>query len=65
MGRDIVNFAYDELKEKLDSIKNKKLGEIDTAHVFTTDKPHKGMAGAVIERSVLGYGANSDQNPDI
>ena len=65
MERNIFDFSCLELTRMMEKIVGKTLGEVDRANVFTTDKPHKGMAGAVIERSVLGYGANSDQKPDI
>ena len=63
--RRIVEFKKSDLTTILDGVKGKTLGQVDTAHVFEKDKPHKGMAGAVIERSVLGYDPNSDKNPDI
>ncbi len=46
----------------------KLLGDIDVNNAFdkTIGKPKvTGIAGDVIEQSVLGYPANSDQKPDI
>lgn len=57
-----------ELEKRLNHIVNKTLGEVDEKNVFdkTIDKPKiTGIAGDVIEQSVLGYPANSDQEPDI
>lgn len=58
----------EELEQRLNGIVNKTLGEVDSAHVFdkTIGKPKiTGIAGDVIEQSVLGYPANPDQAPDI
>ncbi len=58
-------FAEHGLLIILDNVKGKTLGEVDIEHVFENDRAHKGLAGAVIERSVLGYPANSEQRHDI
>ncbi len=61
-------FTWSELKTKLDSAVNKTLGEIDVKNVFdrTIDNPKiTGIAGDVIEQSLLGYHSDSDQRPDI
>lgn len=61
-------FTYDKLKKILDETIGKTLGEVDKNHVFdrTKDNPKiTGIAGDVIEQSVLGYSANSDNHPDI
>ncbi len=68
--------AYDEshtfTKEQLERIfnecKNKTLGEVDKNHVFnrTINNPKiTGIAGDVIEQSVLGYPADQRQKPDL
>ena len=61
-------FTTESVELILDSIVNRTLGEIDVMGVFkrTIVNPKiTGIAGDVIEQSVLGYGANSDQSPDI
>ena len=61
-------FKYAELLGILDSVTNKTLGEVDTKHVFNravTNPKITGIAGDVIEQSVLGYSADSDQRPDL
>ncbi|MFT9013736.1 MAG: hypothetical protein ABF413_09085, partial [Liquorilactobacillus mali] len=59
-------------KEKLNRILKKTvdrtLGEIDKNRAFDKTKNHPkvtGIAGDVIEKSVLCYDSNSDQRPDI
>lgn len=55
-----------ELEDKLLMAIDKTLGEVDSAKVFDRSKSgNKGIAGAVIEQSVIGYPANSDQKPDL
>ena len=67
-------YTRHELEELLVPCVNKTLGEIDTSDVFfavdparnTNYKPKvKGIIGDVMEQSVLGYPANSDQAPDL
>jgi len=61
-------FTRKELDEKLSSVTNKTLGEVDVNHVFNKaiDKPKiTGIAGDVIEQSVLGYPADNKQEPDL
>ena len=61
-------FTTEEVMERLEPIVDKTLGEIDIAGVFERTKVNPkitGIAGNVIEQSVLGYRANSDQAPDI
>ena len=62
------SFNSEELKIILDGIKNKTLGEIDSNKIFERAMKNpriKGIAGDVIEESVLGYGHDNDQRPDI
>lgn len=57
-----------DLEHKLEKAINKTLGEVDTTHVFDIAKKNPkvtGIAGDVIEQSVIGYPANSAQEPDL
>lgn len=57
-----------ELEGRLESALNKTLGEVDVRHVFDKTKTHKkitGIAGDVVEQSVIGYDANSSKKPDL
>lgn len=57
-----------EIENKLNDCINKTLGEIDINHAFDKTINHPkvtGIAGDVIEKSVLGYPSNSDQEPDL
>lgn len=63
-----------ELEGLLGPCIGKTLGEVDTANVFFAVDPArnpeykpkvKGIIGDVVEQSVLGYPANSDQAPDL
>ena len=61
-------FHRSELVSILDETIDKTLGEVDKNHVF--DKTIKnpkvtGIAGDVIEQSVLGYPPDRDQRPDL
>lgn len=61
-------FHKEELKEILDYCINKTLGEVDVNNVFDKTKKHPkitGIAGDVIEQSVLGYPADTRQEPDL
>ncbi len=61
-------FRLDEICRILNSVTNKTLGEVDTNHVFNraiTNPKITGIAGDVIEQSVLGYPSDSDQRPDL
>lgn len=61
-------FTRKELHEKLSNVTNKTLGEVDVNHVFNKaiDKPKiTGIAGDVMEQSVLGYPADNRQEPDL
>jgi DNA mismatch repair protein MutH len=61
-------FHKEELIKILENVLNKKLGEVDKNNVFarTTEHPKiTGIAGDVIEQSVLGYPADQDQRPDL
>lgn len=56
------------LERKLTSCLGKTLGECDTARVFDKALANpriKGIAGDVVEQSIVGYPANSDQAPDL
>lgn len=61
-------FEKDELEKILNGIKNKTLGQIDKNRVFdrTISNPKiTGIAGDVIEQSVLEYPADTKQEPDL
>ena len=61
-------FAKDELEDILDSTIGKTLGDVDRNNVFykTVKYPKiTGIAGSVVEESILGYPADSYQKPDL
>ena len=61
-------FHRKELERILDECLNKTLGEVDSSNVFEITKTHPkytGIAGHVIEQSVLGYPADTRQEPDL
>lgn len=65
---DSYKISKKELEKILKNCKGKTLGEVDTKNVFekTKTKPKiTGIAGDVIEQSVIGYPANSNQSPDL
>lgn len=59
------SYTHEEIDSRFERCKGKKLGEIDKTGVFSGKARNKGVAGAVIEQSVLGYPADSRQEPDI
>ncbi|MDR2589972.1 MAG: hypothetical protein LBC71_03170 [Oscillospiraceae bacterium] len=62
------NFARNHLIHILNEVKGKTLGEVDVKNVFDkTISNHKvtGIAGDVIEQSVLGYPADNKKKPDL
>lgn len=61
-------FHKEELIKLLDACLNKTLGEVDSNNVFDKTIKHPkitGIAGDVIEQSVLGYPADIRQEPDL
>lgn len=61
-------FAKSELESILDNVVGKTLGEVDQNNVFYRTLKHSkitGIAGSVVEESVLGYPADSYQKPDL
>ena len=61
-------FHKSELISILNSVVNKTLGEVDKNHVFDKTKINPkitGIAGDVIEQSVLGYPPDQKQRPDL
>ena len=61
-------FTKVQLEEILGKVKNKTLGEVDVKNVFATTISNPkvtGIAGSVIEQSVLGYKADSKKEADI
>lgn len=61
-------FTFNELNMILSEATRKTLGEADVNNVFakTIGKPKiTGIAGDVVEQSILGYPADSDSDPDL
>lgn len=61
-------FGKSELKDILENVVGKTLGEVDRNNVFYRTLKHSkitGIAGSVVEESVLGYPADSYQKPDL
>lgn len=61
-------FEKQRLEETFEEVLGKTLGEVDVNNVFEKTKIHNkitGIAGDVIEQSVIGYKANSKQEPDL
>lgn len=61
-------FAKDELEDILDSTIGKTLGDVDRNNIFYKTVKHPkitGIAGSVVEESILGYPADSYQKPDL
>jgi hypothetical protein len=61
-------FSYNELVTLLDKSLGRTLGDLDKNHVFDKTKNNPkitGIAGDVVEQSVLGYKPDSNQRPDI
>lgn len=58
-------FSREEIVRKFGNCRGKTLGEIDKTGVFAGKPKNKGVAGAVIEQSVLGYPPDVRQEPDI
>lgn len=61
-------FKRDELEHIFKNVVNKTLGEVDTSNVFARTVAHPkitGIAGDVVEQSILGYPANSNKKPDL
>ena len=60
------SFTFSEIEHKFDACVGRTLGEIDSSDVFGRYAgKNKGIAGSVVEQSVLGYPADSAQEPDI
>lgn len=64
---DSHRYTREDLDTRFTAIIGKTVGEADTAGVLSAEKAgkNKGRIGAVIEQSVLGYPADSDQRPDL
>ena len=61
-------FYKEDLIRILENVLNKTLGEVDSKNVFARTIEHPkitGIAGDVIEQSVLGYPADREQRPDL
>ena len=59
-------FTDAEIRRRFDACVGHTLGEIDSTNVFERYAgKNKGIAGDVVEQSVLGYPADSRQEPDL
>lgn len=58
-------FSHEDVRKRFDACRGKTLGEIDKTGVFSGKPKNKGVAGAVVEQSILGYPPDSRQEPDI
>ncbi|MCM3723973.1 MutH/Sau3AI family endonuclease [Solibacillus isronensis] len=61
-------FKRNELETIFKNVLNKTLGDVDIKNVFNRTITHPkitGIAGDVVEQSILGYQADSDKNPDL
>lgn len=61
-------FKRIELETILKNVLNRPLGDVDVKNVFNRTITHPkitGIAGDVVEQSILGYPADSDKNPDL
>jgi len=61
-------FTRNELDNIFTKVVNKTLGQVDVNDVFARTITHPkitGIAGDVVEQSILGYPADSDKNPDL
>lgn len=64
-GHGIHSYTTEEIVERFDACLGKTLGEIDQTGIFAGKPKNKGVAGDVVEQSVLGYPADCRQDPDI
>lgn len=62
---DVRSFSSADVGRRLDACVGRTLGEVDRTGVFSGRGRNKGVAGAVVEQSVLGYPADSRQEPDV
>ena len=65
---EIHEFRRKDLIRRLEAYLNKTLGEADVNHVFDKTKTNPkvtGIAGDVVEQSILGYPADNRQEPDL
>ncbi len=61
-------FRREDLIRRLEADLNKTLGDADVNHVFDKTKSNPkitGIAGDVVEQSILGYPADNRQEPDL
>lgn len=68
MDKDLHCFSKESLTQILDDVVDKTLGQVDKKSVFDRTILYPkitGIAGDVIEQSVLGYPADSRQEPDL
>lgn len=58
-------FSRAEIESRFDATIGHTLGEIDSSGALSSKPSNKGSAGNVFEQSVLGYPADSRQEPDL
>lgn len=58
-------YSSADIALRFEACVGKTLGEIDQTGLFEGKPKNKGIAGAVVEQSVLGYPADSRREPDI
>ena len=61
-------FVKTDLERILNEVRDKTLGEVDVKNVFARTKENPkitGIAGDVVEQSVLGYEPNTSRKPDL
>ena len=63
--KSVHSFTREEIARRFGSARGKTLGAIDSTGAFAGKPKNKGVAGAVVEQSVLGYPPDSRQEPDI
>jgi len=67
MAKGNHSFSEQDIRQRFNAIVGHTVADVDTAGVLAASKAsrNKGLIGAVIEQSVLGYPADSDRRPDI
>jgi len=58
-------YTYEDIIARFDAAVGKTLGELDTTGLFQGRPRNKGIAGDVVEQSILGYPPDTRQEPDI
>lgn len=58
-------FTMEDIEEKMSNIVDDTLEGVDSKHIFDSPKNNKGIAGHIIEESVLGYKKDNRRQHDI